>query len=97
MKIDFNKVLLDADDKPIKAREGSEEPATLLLVAKVALQESAQQDTPESKLKAFDLLMHVRKGGVVEITPEQSAMLKERVGRVYGPLIYGRATEILNG
>lgn len=51
----------------------------------------------EEKTKLFQISMAVHNGEVVNLPVEQVATIKERIGRVYTPLVYGRASELLDG
>ena len=52
-------------------------------------------DTGEIKLKRFNLAQKIYVGGKIEVTAEEVALLKERIGLCFSTLIVGRAWELL--
>jgi hypothetical protein len=85
-------VVLDDDNRPIQ------EPELLRNYLAVALNNAAQGEetfTPEQKAKIYELTTKLYKKKEIDLTLDDRAFLKERVGKVYGPLIYGRICEIL--
>jgi hypothetical protein len=65
----------------------------------VALNHAAQGEnevfTPEQKSKIYELTTKLYKKKELDLTLDDRSFLKERVGKVYGPLIYGRICDIL--
>jgi hypothetical protein len=85
-------VVLGEDSRPIQ------EPELLRNYLAVALNNAAQGEevfTPEQKAKIYELTTKLYKKKEVDLTLDDRAFLKERVGKVYGPLIYGRICDIL--
>jgi hypothetical protein len=100
MKVNFSTVLLDLDDKPIHTSETDKTPVTLAAVARMAMTSADDPRNPDDaakKMRLFDTMMLIRKGGVQEITPEQATLIKEKIGMAYNPVIYGRSVALLNG
>jgi hypothetical protein len=100
MKVNFSAPMVDLDGKPIlQGAEGSE-PAQLKHVALIALGNASdpkQPDDAAKKMRCFDLMVKIANGGELELTPEDAALIKEKIGIGYPPLIMGRAFEHLNG
>jgi len=86
-------VILGEDHKPIQ------EPELLRNYLAVALNSAAQGEnevfTPEQKAKIYELTTKLYKKKEVDLTLDDRSFLKERVGKVYGPLVYGRICDIL--
>jgi hypothetical protein len=53
--------------------------------------------TAEDKNKAFNLSLKLFASKEVNITVTEAAMFKERVGKIYNPLVYGRICHLLDG
>lgn len=101
MKIDFSTPLLNLlTGKPFTTKDGEKERPMLLsdaaIEALMALNPQAQ-DTGEQKLKCYQLAQKVQLGGEVELDPEDVALIKSKVGAIYGPAIVGPAFTLLNG
>lgn len=98
MKLDFNAILVGLDGKPMLGKDKTE--ATLKEVAVEALMAVTENDrgaSGEDKFKNYELAAKVYAGGEIEITPEQAALLKRRIGECYGPVVVGPAYKLLNG
>ena len=94
--IDFSAVLRDLDGAEIS--DGGK-PLTLARVASAALLQAYIDESTlagEIKVRRFVLAMKVAEAGELELTAEETAMLKERVAKGYGPLVVGRAWELLD-
>jgi hypothetical protein len=96
MKINFDQELKGLDGEALK--EG-DKAFTLKRAAVEALVALAPDDRAngEEKCKRWQLAVRVNGGGEVELSPEEAAMVKERIGRLYGPLVIGPAWQLLNG
>jgi hypothetical protein len=97
MKIDFATVLRDKQGQALKDQDGKD--ATLGGAAETALfaafTDEASIDGAE-KAKRFKLGMRVGKPDE-EFTPEEVALMKRLIGKAFGPIIVGRAYELLDG
>ena len=112
MKIDFNTVLKDFDDKHIlhdkkvDPETGLELPnqkdraVTLGDVSVNALQAQFKDEVneiePPEKMDRFLIAKNIREKRVLDMRVEDIAKVKKLVGKMYGPLIMGRAYEILD-
>jgi len=95
MKVDFAQVLKALDGEFLK--EG-DKVITLKMVCQAALLGQYQQEQPDGQEKARRWLLAVTLPiGVVDITPEDAALLKKVIGYAYAPLVVGQAYEMLNG
>lgn len=102
MKINFSAVLRNLDGEPLMRQsqmaDAQAQPMTLANAACDALIiPDSQQQSGDEKAAQFALAMKIVKGGEVEITPEQATLIKKRIGAAFGPLVVGRAYELLNG
>jgi len=60
--------------------------------------EERQPQDGQTKFKMWNLALKINKGGEVEIdTGDEVALLKERIGKGFGPLVVGPAYLMLNG
>ena len=93
MKIDFETVLRNLDDKEMTDEENS--PVKLVNVCTNALMVIEKDDDGEKKLEKYGLAIKI-KNGEANLKAEEVALLKKVVGKYFGPLIVGRAYEILD-
>jgi hypothetical protein len=100
MKIDFNRVLIDLTGEEIS--ESAKEPdkkATLKFITMQALMNNVRGDESLSghdKFKQYELAQKVNTG-VVELTAEEIALIKERIGLAFHTAIIGPAYQLLEG
>lgn len=112
MKIDFDKEIVDLDGKPIKetrqmVREDgvvvtmeTDEIRTLKSVCRFALSWTFNDEKVEGdeKFKRFSLAERiVTATGPIDVKVEEIALLKSLIGKAFGPVIVGRAYQILEG
>lgn len=100
MKIDFDFQPIDLiTDEPIRDAD-SGKPVTLATIAVQALMMQTADDKDQSadeKINAYVLGARIKGGGEVDITAEDAALLKKRIGKLYGPLIVGQCLPVLDG
>lgn len=100
MKINLKALVLDYEGKPIKPAD-SEEPIRYFEVFNQALNGNIPGEmlTAEVKSKIYQLTMKIYKEKDKEpnFTPEQLTLVKERVGKSYAPIIYGRICDLIDG
>ena len=92
MKRDKDVTMLDLEGKPF------DDKATVKTIAFVALSAQLKGDTElstEKRLQQFQLLQKVSKGGVVDLTAEEIAMLKDRATKCVSLIALGRFVEAL--
>jgi hypothetical protein len=93
MKRDLDQVLMNAYGKPF-------EPTMALGVACFQALNSAidsdQRLTAEDKLKMYRVGKKIAIGGIVDFSPEEIVLIKERVGKLYGAMAMGAICEILD-
>jgi hypothetical protein len=100
MRRNFEQPIHDINDQPILPT-GAEDGKYLLLThvalnALLATYEDERSLTGKEKADRMQLALKINKRPKeVDITAEQLAKLKELIGKAYGPLIVGRAYEIL--
>lgn len=56
-----------------------------------------ERPTVDLKAKCWGLMQKLFSDNEVNITSDEAALLKERVGLLYPPLVYGRVCELLDG
>ncbi len=104
MQINFDIVLRTLDDEPIKVgdRCGTcghvEEPKDLTLehASITSLFNIGQDVKAGGKLERYILAQRIKQHPVVELSAEDITFLRKAIGDTYGPLVYGRVTEILD-
>lgn len=101
--IDFSRHITDLDGKDIPAsQEKDAPPLDLLSVSRFALLNEQPQDPrapPKNsldKIKRFNLAIKIHGGGVMQLTSEEITLLKSSILDSFGPIVVGRATEILD-
>lgn len=93
MKKDLNTVLLNAYGKPF------EPSMTLDAVCFQALNAMLPDDeklNPDDKLKIYRVGKKIAAGGIVDFSAEELALIKGRVGKMYGAMSVGAIYEILD-
>ena len=103
MKIDFNLKLKTLRGSPVQVQiDGVLTDASLLDVcveSLLCLFEDERNEKGKSKYKRWQLAEKLMKSvsGMLDLTVEEVAQLKERVGKRYGPTIVGPAYGFLEG
>jgi hypothetical protein len=98
MKIDFNTVLTDLKDGPLKDSGGDD--LTLGACACTSLLSpypDEQNLDIKDKVRRFKLAQKIANGsGEHDLSVEEIVDLKKLIGKLYAPLVVGRAYEILD-
>lgn len=98
MKIDMTTQILDLDGEPIpQSKDGPI--TTLRSVVEGALLAPMRGDenlAGAKKAELFLLVMRVHTEDECEMKAEEIVTIKDRVGKLYGPLVVGRAYAILD-
>lgn len=98
MKLNVTQVLKDIKgDDLLDSTVKEVTPITLRMVFVNALMIPEQEDTGAKKAEKYGLAIDIQRNDEVQITAEQSALLKEVVGKSYGPMIVGPVFGILDG
>lgn len=100
MKCNFDHIMTDIDGTVIPLSAADKSPLLLKQVCTIALTGNLPGDDRvggEEKFNRYKLAMKIHDGGEVELTPEEAAKIKHVIGLAYGPVIVGRAFEVLNG
>jgi hypothetical protein len=98
MRIDFEQVIRDLKEQPLK--NGEDGPLTLggvTCTTMIGVLPEDQNIAPEEKVKMFRLAQLATKGGEQEVKTEDLAMLKKRVGKMFGALVVGRVFDLIEG
>lgn len=108
MKVNFETILTTLDNEPIQIPpEGQstcqlcghiKEPEDLTLekVAIVSLFNVKQDESADNKLKRYILAQRIKQHPIVELSSEDITFIRKEVANAYGPLVYGRVSEILD-
>ncbi len=100
MKIKVIQALKDYEGKDI-LQQDSKDKLDLRTVISTAINATpmppAKQISAEEKNKAYQISLKVWAKKEVDLTVDQLAFIKEKVGIVYNPLVYGRVCDILEG
>lgn len=89
--IDFSKQITDLYNKPIC--DGDKNPITLSGLVANAILASLPEDSSLSgkdKIKLFKLAVKISEQSEVSLESEDISTIKDRVSKVYGPLIVGK-------
>ncbi len=97
MKINFLTPILDLKGKPIPNGETALTLGDVVITAMFATTPDDQSAPAHKKVKQFKLALLAEAGGEAEISSEDAAFLKERIGKVYNALVVGRAFELIEG
>lgn len=100
MTIELTDVIKDYTGQSVpEDDEEKSEPLTIRTVFGLALNNTAPGEilTPEQKLKIFGLAQRLFQGDTIDLTVDEATLIKERVGVVYAPLVYGRICEVFDG
>ena len=105
-EIDFTRHILDLDGKDIPVSADKDAPITTLArVAETALlneppvdpRQPVAAETPDQKRQRFDLALRIYQAkGAVTLSSEEVTLVKNAIAAIYGPLVVGRAAEILD-
>ncbi len=96
MRIKVTDVLTDYEGRQIY---DGKEPVTYRKVFATALNTISEQDRPpaEEMARIYELSVRLYSGAEIELTIEDAVLIKEKVGKVYNPLVFGRARDVLEG
>jgi hypothetical protein len=104
MRINLDEVIESLDGEPITINEmvDGEMIDEELTLGRVCLNSLFMMDQTEridgiEKFKRYEMGLKVNLGGTQSFTAEQISLIKELVGKMYGPLIVGRAWTLLEG
>ena len=99
MKLNVNEVIKGMDGKAIETpktfKDGKVETVEPLTIKKIlleALLQTGEMDKNVSGIEKFEryaLASLINKGGNIELTVEQAATIKKRVGEICTPLVVG--------
>lgn len=89
-------------DKPLLNEEGNEFPdkttvrKALSIAAATPVQEQESADA-KYKLGMIAIKLNQARKGVVELSAEDITLLKDRIGKLYGPIVVIRLYDLLEG
>lgn len=96
MRINVTETIKDFDGQPILENDKPIEFRQVFATALNALV-GDEQPLAEEKAKRFAVGVKLYQGKEINITVDEAAVIKERVGKVYNPIFYGRTCELLDG
>lgn len=96
MKIKVTDTILGMDGAPLK---NGEEELTYRDVFYNALNTFRPEEKPSDvdKTKCFEVMQILFASDEPELKVDQATLLKERVGKTYTPIVYGRVCELIDG
>lgn len=97
--LSFTQTLRGVDDKPITTSPTDPTPLTLSDVAVGALMGVLPADSNEdgaTRFKRGELAHRIYKANNIELTVEEIALIKDRIGKAYGPLVVYAAWPLLD-
>ena len=97
MKIITTEVIKDFKGEPIKNEKGQEVTARDIISIVLNMEDNDHRLTAEKKNQAFQIGIKLWQDKEIDLTVEQAAFIKERVGYFYSPIIYGRICELIEG
>lgn len=102
MRINLKQPVLDYEGKPItnpNPDTGKEEELTLFQVFVNALNGRIPNETltAEMKAKIYQISKKIYDSKEPNFTPDQLIIIKDRVGKSYAPVVYGKVLEIIDG
>lgn len=98
MKVNFSKPIVNIQtDEPFKTNKGDMLLAHVCVEALLVVDQNDGKTGGEEKLRRYELAKKVSAGGEINIKPEEATLLKDRIGKTYGPAVVGPAFEALNG
>lgn len=98
MKVHFGAEIKTLGGETMKMSIGDSDAATLGDVAINALLTMTEKDkklTGVQKFELYVLATIIKAGGEIDIKAKDIVLLKDRIGEINGPLIIGRAYELL--
>lgn len=99
MLVKVNVPLVNMDGQVMKDNDGQGNAvdATLRMAIVNALLTPVQNEKGVDKVKKFNLAQRIYGDDEVELTIEETGLIKERIGEVYAPVIVGQVWNILEG
>jgi hypothetical protein len=94
VKVNFSQVLIDLEGSPIV---DNGKPVTLGAITAQALL-AADPNTPESgddKARAYDIATRVYRAGEVEVSVEDVALMKKKIGQFMTAIVVGQTFRML--
>jgi len=107
MRIDFDRALTTLDGEALKyaveacsacGRPREERSRTLRNACVDGLMATSPQDqaiTGEEKVRRYQLAVRIHEGGVVEVSPEDVVLVRERVALLFGSIVVGQVWPML--
>ena len=87
-------MLVSKKGKPFTLRKAC---VDVLLITELGPNGRPKELDPEKKVERFDLATRIHKStGLFDMSPEDQVLLKQLIGRAYGPLTVGQAWKILD-
>ena len=103
MQIDFSQVLNGFDGTPLRQIKVEGQPPEAITLRDAAVEalnrpEPREQIDEVEKLKRFTLSLKVygSRGDGADLTVEDIALIKQRIGKIFPPIVVGRSFELLD-
>lgn len=92
MILNFDQTLKELNGETIKDEKGE---VKLKTFCQNAILAPEKEQNAEEKVRAYQLAIKIQEGGEVEVTAEEIALIKKKVGEAYAPIVVGQIFEIL--
>jgi hypothetical protein len=97
MKLDFGKVLLGLDGKPIRFNDRDATLGLIAVEALCAVYPGEENLAGTDKYKRAVLAEMAFKGNGEDVSAEDVALIKQLIGKAYAPLVVKKAYDIIEG
>lgn len=99
MKVNVDKVLLDLEGKEILRSDNSPMKIKELVIQSLTiLNKDDEKMTGDERYKLFDIAQRITKdASSVDLKSEEIALIKQRIGVMFQPLVVGRVYDVLEG
>lgn len=95
MKVDLDAKITDLEGRPTKDGEKDMTLSSVICSAMLVTVPGDQELSSDEKVRMFKLAQSAIKAGQQELSVEDVAFLKKRIGKLFGPLVVGRAFDLL--
>lgn len=94
MKLNVEQVIKDYEGNDLM--EGKKI-VTIKHVIVTALNNMSENMSVDDKIRAFNISVRVTLGGEVELSLDDRKLIKDKMGKIYAPVIIGRVIPLLEG
>ena len=95
MQVDSDVLIKDLDDNPIKEGDKEIRLSDIVKQAMLYVRHDDDKTTGEMKKKRYLIAKKFYKGGIVDLSQPEVALINDCVGKGFTPIIVGRVSELL--